>query len=174
MASLRPEGGQVSPRPSRPVRRAWSRPSVRRSAMRRPSVRRTSRRRTSSRTVEMRRRWRPVRRRGRRAMRGRTMGRRRRRRKMAMVLVDPIAPIGRRRIPPAQVPPIAAVPASPVVVAVDVVANERVGDAVENVGEKRIRCGEGRRRHDGGQNGAQQYLSSCQHVTSSQNDCLSC
>lgn len=83
---------------------------------------------------------------------------------MPMVLVDPIAPVGRRRITPAQVPPIAAVPASAVVVAVDVVANERVGDAVENVGEKRIRCSEGRRRHDGGQNGTQYDLSSVHHV----------
>lgn len=97
-------------------------------------------------------------------MRGRRTMRRRRRREAAMVVLDPIAAVGGRRVPPAQIPPVPTVPAAVFVVPVDVVADERVGDAVENVGEERVRCGERRRRHDGCQSGAEHNLSSCQHV----------
>ena len=60
-----------------------------------------------------------------------------------------------------------AVPAAVLVVAVDVVADQRVGDAVENVGEERIRRGKRRRsRHEDRKRGAQHKLSSCQHGVS--------
>lgn len=86
---------------------------------------------------------------------------------MPVVVVDPEAAVGGGRVAVASVPPVPAVPAAVLVVAVDVVADQRVGDAVENVGEERIRRGKRRRsRHEGRKRGAQHKLSSCQHGVS--------
>lgn len=86
---------------------------------------------------------------------------------MPVVVVDPEAAVGGGRVAVASVPPVPAVPAAVLVVAVDVVADQRVGDAVENVGEERIRRGKRRRsRHEGRKRGAQHKLSSGQHGVS--------
>lgn len=57
---------------------------------------------------------------------------------MALIFLSPVAAVLVRRVAVSAVVPVVAVPAAVLVAAADVVAHERVGNPVENVGEKTL------------------------------------
>lgn len=57
---------------------------------------------------------------------------------MALIFLSPVAAVLVRRVAVSAVVPVVAVPAAVLVAVADVVAHERVGNPVENVGEKTL------------------------------------
>lgn len=59
-------------------------------------------------------------------------------RRLAVIFLSPVAAVLVRRVAVSAVVPVVAVPAAVLVAVADVVAHERVGNPVENVGEKTL------------------------------------